>query len=76
MKTCERCGNSEAHRPKEEVRLVSGEMRVQCKCECRSARLFGEDHAQECPAYECQDAIDCAEVRELEAAQNKQQWGF
>ena len=75
-RTCERCGDSHAHRPKEEVRLVGGGLQLQCKCECRNTRLFAEDHADDCPAEQCQYTIDCAEVRELEAAENKRRWGF
>jgi len=75
-RTCERCGDSHAHRPKEEVRWAGGEMRLQCKCECRTTRELGADHAVDCPAGLCQYAIDCAEVEEREAAENKQRWGF
>jgi len=75
-KTCERCGNSEAHRPKEEVRLVSGGMRLQCKCVCGDARMFGEDHVDGCYAGYCQYKIDWAEAKEREAAEDKRRWGF
>lgn len=76
-RTCERCGNSHAHRPKEEVHLVGGGTRLQCKCECRTrADAPWPDHAVDCPAEQCQYAIDTAELEALKAAEEKNRWGF